>query len=125
MPEVDMDRGIERIAEAFSRHRFAEAYPHLLDDVRWRIVGDRQVVGRADVVSTCEQSAEYLAGVTTTFSKFRLLAGTDSVVVDSEAAYVDQDGQSSTVASCDIFDFSDGRLSTITSYTIELADPAT
>ena len=33
-------------------------------------------------------------------------------------------GRSSAVASCDIFDFSGGRLSRITSYTIELGGSA-
>jgi hypothetical protein len=44
--------------------------------------------------------------------------------VDSRAEYVDRDGRSSAVASCDIFDFSGGRLSRITSYTIELGGSA-
>jgi hypothetical protein len=124
VPEVDMSRGDERIAEAFCRHRFEETYSYLLDDVRWHLVGDRRIVGREDVVHTCEQSAEYLAGVATTFTRFRLVVGTDSVVVDSEAEYTDRDGASSIVASCDIFDFSGGQLAGITSYTIELGDPA-
>lgn len=119
-----MDRAIEQIAEAFSRHRFTEAYPYLLDDVRWNLVGDKEVVGREDVVSTCEQSAEYLAGVTTRFSKFKIVVGEDGVVIDSEAEYVDEDNKSSVVASCDIFDFANGQLSGITSYTIELGNSA-
>lgn len=114
---------IQRIAGAFSRHRFVETYPYLADDVRWNIVGDKQVVGREDVARTREQSAKYLAGVTTTFSKFRLVVGKDSVVVDSEAEYADLDG-SSVVASCDSYDFTEGRLSAITSYTIELGGSA-
>jgi hypothetical protein len=117
---VDRDRGIEELAEAFSRHRFAEVYPYLSDDVRWDVVGDRLVVGRADVVSTCEQSAEYLAGVTTDFRRFRVVVGGDRVVVDSEAEYAGRDGESSVVASCDLYDFSGGRLAAITSYTIQL-----
>jgi len=121
-----MSRSVEQIAEAFCRHRFEETYPYLLDDVRWHLVGDRLVVGREDVEHTCEQSSEYLAGVTTAFTRFRVVAGNDSVVVDSEAEYTDRDGDSSIVASCDIFDFSDGRIIGITSYTVELpgADPA-
>lgn len=116
-----MDRTIEQTAEAFCRHRFAEAYPYLLDDVRWTLVGDREVSGREDVIRTCEESAGYLAGVTTTFRKFRVVVGEDCVVVDSEAEYAGGDEQPSVVASCDIFDFSDGRLSGITSYTHQLS----
>lgn len=45
------------------RHRFTETYPYLLEGVRWNLVGDRQVVGREDVMDTCRQSAEYLRPV--------------------------------------------------------------
>jgi hypothetical protein len=120
VPRMDTDRGIEELAEAFSRHRFEEVYPYLADAVRWDIVGDRQVLGQADVVSTCERSAGYLAGVTTDFRRFRVVVGGDCVVVDSEAEYVDGVGESSVVASCDLYDFSGGRLAAITSYTVEL-----
>jgi len=107
------------LAEAFSRHRFAEVYPHLAEDVRWDLIGDRQVVGRAEVVATCEQTAGYLATATTDFRRFRVVTGGDSVVVDSEAEYVDEDG-STVVASCDLYDFAGGRLTAIRSYTVQL-----
>jgi ketosteroid isomerase-like protein len=114
-----MERRIEQIAEDFSRHRFAETYPYLLEDVRWDVVGDKPVVGKEAVVAACGQSADYLAGVTTRFTKFKVVVGADSVVVDSVAEY-DDGGESSSVASCDIYDFTDGRVAAITSYTVEL-----
>ena len=115
-----MDRTIEQIAEAFSSHRFSETYPYLSDSVRWNLVGAEQVVGREEVVSWCQQSGEELAGVTTTFNRFKTVIGNNCVVIDSEAEYVDQTNQTSIVASCDIYDFSNGQLREITSYTIEL-----
>ena len=54
----------------------------------------------------------------TTFSAFKVVANQDSVVIDSRAEYVDHDGETSHVASCDIYDFVDGRLAGITSYTV-------
>lgn len=112
-----MTLSIQAIAEAFSRHRFTDAYPYLADDVRWGIVGDRDVVGRSEVISTCTESAAFLEQVTTTFTAFRTLAGPDFVVVDSAAAY----GSVSRVGSCDIYRFLDGRLVEVTSYTVELS----
>jgi hypothetical protein len=38
---------------------------------------------------------------------------------DSRAEYVDAEGESSLIASCDIYGFNDGSLATITSYTVE------
>lgn len=116
-----MDGDIAALAEAFSRHRFAEVYPHLADDVRWDLVGGPEIVGREQVVATCEESAGELAGVATDFRRFRLVAGGDGVVVvDTEAAYRDADGDTTVVASCDVYDFVAGRLTGIRSYTVAL-----
>jgi limonene-1,2-epoxide hydrolase len=112
---------IMEIAEAFSRHRFEETIPHMLDDLEWTLVGERTIVGRADIVAECEESAGYLADVRTTFNAFRVVANESSVVIDSRADYVDRDGEASHVASCDIYDFVDERLAAITSYTVELS----
>jgi hypothetical protein len=109
-----------QIAEAFSGHRFAEVYPHLADDVRWTLVGDRTFAGKAAVTAMCEESAGYLATVTTAFSRFKVVVGEDAVVVDSRASYTDGEGTVSSIASCDIYEFVDGSLSEITSYTVEL-----
>lgn len=38
---------------------------------------------------------------------------------DSRAEFVDAEGESSLSASCDIYEFNDGSLATITSYTVE------
>ena len=44
----------------------------------------------------------------------------DCVVIDSEAEYVDDDGESSHVASCDLYEFIDGNIAAITSYNVEV-----
>jgi hypothetical protein len=117
-----MDRTLEQIAEAFSHHRFSETYPFIHDNVRWNLVGAEPIIGKADVVSACEQSSDELAQATTTFNRFRTVISENCVVVDSEAEYVNDVNQASVVASCDIYDFSNGQLAQITSYTIELDD---
>jgi hypothetical protein len=61
-----------------------------------------------------------LSGATTEFSRFRTIVGVRSVAVDSVGEYTDADGTRSVVASCDIFDFTEGLVSHITSYTVEL-----
>lgn len=112
---------IGQIAEAFSGHRFTQVYPHLSDDVRWTLVGDRTIAGKAAVTATCEESAAYLATVTTAFTRFKVVVGEDSAVVDSRATYTDADGTVTVIASCDIYEFVDDSLSEITSYTVELS----
>lgn len=110
----------EKIARAFSSHRFDEALPHLTDDVVWTLVGSQPVMGRKAVKKACEHTAKELADVTTEFQRFRTVVGDESVVVDSLARYTDAAGDVSVVASCDIYDFIDGRVTEIVSYTVEL-----
>ncbi|WP_130178478.1 nuclear transport factor 2 family protein [Cryobacterium sp. SO1] len=110
----------EEVAQAFSSHRFEVALPHLADDIVWSVVGDEPVLGRDAVEKLCRRSAEDLVEVTTEFQRFRTVVGGDSVVVDSLARYTEAGGDVSVVASCDIYDFVDGRVTEIVSYTIEI-----
>jgi hypothetical protein len=72
------------VAEAFSRHRFDESYPHMLDDIEWTLVGGAPLSGKADVMAACEESAEELASVRTAFEKFRVVSAADCVVIESQ-----------------------------------------
>jgi ketosteroid isomerase-like protein len=110
----------EKIARAFSSHRFKEALPHLADDIIWTLVGSEPVIGRKAVKQACKRTGAYLADVTTEFQRFRTVVGDESVVVDSLARYTEAGGDVSVVASCDIYDFVDGRVTEIVSYTVEL-----
>ena len=109
-----------QIAEAFSRHDFEATFAYLAEDVRWNIVGESLVEGKEDVISVCRESAAYLTGVTTEFVRFRSVITDDCVVVDSVAEYSDKEGKRSRVASCDLYDFTNGKLTEITSYTVEI-----
>lgn len=118
--DVTTDLTTEKIARAFSSHRFEIALPHLADDVIWTVVGADPLVGRKQVKKAIERTGKYLADVTTEFQRFRTVVGDESVVVDSLARYTDAGGDVSIVASCDIYDFADGRITEIVSYNVEL-----
>lgn len=115
-----MELTFEQIAEAFSSHKFELIYPYLSDHIRWDNVGGEQFDGRDNVIHACEQSATYLAAVKTKFSKFRAIVSENCVVIDSLAEYEASGNELSTVASCDIYQFTEGKVSEITSYNIEL-----
>ena len=108
------------IAESFSRHRFAETFPHLADDVRWVAVGQATMQGKAAVVDACEAATAEMADLTVEFTRFVSIVGQDAAAVDVVARYVGADGQVSVVSSCDIYEFADGKLVAITSYAVEL-----
>jgi hypothetical protein len=105
------------IAEAFSGHRFSEAYDHLAPDIRWVLIGAETISGRDGVIGACQHTLSELADTRTDFSRFLTIAGTDAVAVDSVAAYTGPDGTTVVVSSCDIYEFSDDLVTTMTSYT--------
>ncbi len=110
----------QQIAEAFSGHRFHEAYEHLAPDVRWNLVGAEPLQGRDQVEAACEQTVAGLADVTTEFTRFLTIVGADAVAVDVIGRYASADGGVSVVSSCDLYEFTDGLVTTITSYTVEI-----
>lgn len=110
------------IAEAFSRHQFPATFEHLADDIEWSNVGGERHRGREAVIAACTATAAALATAEVAFTRFRTIAAGGTVVIESQANYVDEDG-TSTVASCDIYDFKSDRLTTITSYAVEVDTP--
>jgi len=72
---------------------------------------------------SCEKSAKFLETVSATITKLKINRAETFVVVEGAAQFQDQENQTSSVASCDVFQFSDGRLVEITSYVIELNKP--
>lgn len=119
-PVGSADMTLEEIARSFSSHRFEATYPYLADGIDWDNIGGQQLSSKAEVVETCNQSSQYLTKVTTRFLRFQVVAGEARVVIDSLAEYVDEQREKTTVASCDLYDFADGLLVGIMSYTIEV-----
>lgn len=110
----------ERIARAFSGHRFAETYEHLAQDIAWELVGGSPLRGRSAVIAACEQTSAGLSGVTTELRRFTVVVGSEAVAVDSLTTYVDADEQATAVASCDIYQFAGDEVVSIVSYTVEV-----
>ena len=118
-----MSLDIYQIAEAFCSYRFAVTYPYMADEIKWNIVGREELMGREAVIDQCNRSAKFLETVSTTITKLKIIRAETFVVVEDAAQFQDQENQTSRVASCDVFQFSDGRLVEITSYVIELNKP--
>lgn len=115
-----MNASSKQIAEAFSSHQFELARPYLADAIRWNLVGNKTLEGKASVDNACEESASYLATIQVVFTKVKVIVGDGCVVVDTLADYTDQQHEVTTVSSCDIYEFADGMVTAITSYSVEL-----
>lgn len=109
------------IARAFSGHKFEEVFDRLADDVRWILPGQVVLEGSDAVIAACRGTLADLNGTTTSWKRFVSVAGTDVVAVDAVGRYVDEDGVSA-VSSCDIYEFANDKIVTITSYAVEV-DP--
>jgi ketosteroid isomerase-like protein len=107
-------------AEAFSGHRFRDAYAALAPDVRWTSVGQGTLTGRQAVVDACESTLAELATTTVEWVRFVVVADAVAAAVDAVGRYVDADGEVSVVSSCDVYEFTGGVLTTLTSYAVEL-----
>jgi len=109
------------VGRAFSEHRFDDALDHLARDVKWTIVGYMTLEGADAVRRTCRDTLESLEGTSTEFDRCVTAAGADVVAVDTVARYIGPDGVTA-VASCDVYEFDGVKISTITSYAVEV-DP--
>ena len=111
----------DQIARAFSSHRFDETFAHLAEDATWNLVGQARIEGRDAIIETCRGTAGENVAVETSWLRF-VSAGTgDVVAVDAIGRYAGPDG-TSTVSSCDIFEFDGDSITTITSYAVELSE---
>ncbi len=114
-----MSLTIEQIAEAFCSYRYTEIFPCMADGIKWNIIGTDEFVGRETVIAQCNNAAKFLETVSPTITKQKIHRAEACVIVEGAAQFRDRDNQISMVASCDIFQFSDGRLVEITSYVID------
>ena len=114
-----MSLDMDQIAEAFCSHRFAETFPYMANEIKWNMIGSEELIGREAVIAHCNKAAKFLETVTSTITKLKTYHVEPFVIVEGAAQLQDKDNQVSTVASCDIFRFSDGQLIEITSYVID------
>jgi hypothetical protein len=114
-----MTLNMDQIAEAFCSHRFVETYPYMADDIKWNIIGREELIGREAVINRCADGAKFLETVSSTYPKLKIYRAETCVIVEGAAQFQDQENQTSSVASCDVFQFSDGQLVEITSYVID------
>jgi ketosteroid isomerase-like protein len=111
---------LREVAEAFSRHRFRDAYAALADDVVWTAVGGGPPLrGRQAVVDACEGTVADLATTAVEFLRVVVVADGSAAAVDTLTRYVDGE-EVSLVSSCDVYEFRGGSVAAITSYAVEL-----
>jgi hypothetical protein len=84
----------------------------------WGIAGDKIVKGKEGVIEFCNKTAQYFSEVTTTFNMHNIIVDGDCVAIDGTAEFINQQGNSTCISSCDIYCFKNEQLLNITSYCI-------
>ena len=107
------------IAESFSQHRFQDTFDRLAPDIVWRLVGNSDLHGRDEVIAACRSTLKENEGTVTTWLRFVSTGDGPVVAVDAIGRYESPDGVSA-VSSCDIYEFTDGMITLITSYAVEV-----
>jgi len=84
------------------------------------MIGREELIGLEAVIAHCDKGTKFLETVSSTITKLKTYRAEPFVIVEGAAQFQDLENQISGVASCDVFQFSDGRLVQITSYVIDL-----
>ena len=77
-------------------------------------------IGRDDVLAVCAATTDDLTGTAVELVHHRAVVAPDAVAVDTVTRYVAPDGEASTVASCDFYVITDGLITEIRSYAVDL-----
>ncbi len=115
-----MSLSIDQIAETFCSWKFAETFPYMAEEIKWNVINRAELLGRDAVIEQCGKAIKFLDTVEGTVTRLKSSRSGDTVFVEAAAQFRDKQNRTSSVASCDVFRFSDGQLVEITSYVIDL-----
>ena len=106
------------ISEAFSNGNFKLTYPHLAEDVKWDLKGDKILQSKDQVIEFCEQTSLYFQTVKTIFKTDKVIVDNERIVINGTARFINKENKKTEVSSCDIYVFNEGKLMEIISYCI-------
>lgn len=108
----------KQICREFSSGNFKFSYDYLSDDIQWNIVGDKILSGKDNVIEFCNKTAEYISGVITKFNIINLIEEDNCIAIDGTAEFINKENVTTNVSSCDLYNFKNNKIQSITSYCI-------
>lgn len=110
----------KEIAESFSKGKFDITFPYLAEGVTWRIVGDKELVGKSEVISNCQKASDYFNLVQTIFTTEEVIKDHNKVVIKGSGEFIRHGERVNLIAACDVYEFNDNNeLASISSYCIQ------
>jgi ketosteroid isomerase-like protein len=104
------------LSQQFSEGKFASCYDYLSNTIQWKIVGNKTLEGKEDVIKFCENMLK--ESENTTFKNFNMVVENNSIVVEGNCKFMNEDNTEGEVNYCDVYKFKDDKISKITSYCI-------
>jgi predicted SnoaL-like aldol condensation-catalyzing enzyme len=104
------------LSQQFSEGKFASCYDYLSDKIQWKVIGNKTLEGKEDVIKFCENMLKESAN--TTFKNSNMIVENNNIVVEGNCKFMNEDNSEGEVNYCDVFQFEGDKISKITSYCI-------
>lgn len=111
-----MQQANKEISEQFSKGNFSFCYDHFTDEVEWKIIGNKTLKGKRDVIDYCNQMSIEMKSASLT--NFNIVVENNWIVIQGDCKFVDANNKAAEVSYCDVFHFDNRKIKTITSYCI-------
>lgn len=106
-----------QLSQQFSEGNFASCFDFFDNAIEWKIIGNKTLEGKEEVVNFCTKMLKETAN--TTFKNSNVVVENNTIVVEGNCKFLNEDDTEGMVSYCDIFLFENDRISKITSYCIE------
>ena len=107
-----------KIGEIFSAGDFKSAYDHFHDDITWKITGDKTTTGKNNVIGICDKLLSEMDS--STLHNTNIIEDDNRIAIEGFCKFIDSENKAMQVDYCDVYDFEDSKIKSITSYCISL-----
>ncbi|HSY62031.1 MAG TPA: nuclear transport factor 2 family protein [Cytophaga sp.] len=104
------------MSQKFSSGDFAAVYAYFSDTIEWNIIGNQVLRGKADTINFCDKMLKKMESSELTNNN--VIETKEQIVIEGNCRYFDAEGKEAFVNYCDIYQFENGKIKTITSYCI-------
>lgn len=111
-----MTAELKKISEEFSKGNFPATYSHFSDDIIWKFIGNKTIVGKEATIAFCNQMLSEMESLK--LNNINVIGENNSIVIEGYCHFTNEEGKVATVEYCDVFCFEDGKIKTINSYLV-------
>ena len=86
MEGINMSK--QDIAQAFSTGKFKITFPYLSESIIWEIIGESEINGKSEVISSCEKTSKYFNSVETIFITEDVIIDNNKVVIKGSGEFI-------------------------------------